>query len=60
MGDWHDWWFKFLCGAYSLLGVGSDATRVQEAVVGSDGLTGVADVHAGALAGGVTLPLTGP
>ena len=60
MGDRHKWWFKFLCGAYSLLGV-CNATCVQDAsMVGSDGLAGVADVHAGALAGGVAFPFAGP
>ena len=59
MGDRHGWWFKFLSGAYSLLGVG-DPTRVHDAMVGRDGLAVVANVHTGALAGGVALALAGP
>ena len=60
MGDRHDWWFKFLCGAYSLLRVGGDAAFVHEAVVGGDGLTGVPDVHAHAFAGRIARSLAGP
>ena len=60
MGDRHDWWFKFLCGAYSLLRVGGNAACVHEAVVGGDGLTGVPDVHAHAFAGRVARPFTRP
>ena len=60
MGDRHGRWFKFLCGAYSLLRVGSNTARVHEAMVGGDGFPGVADVHAGTFAGSITLSLTGP
>ena len=60
MGDRHGWWFKFLCGADSLLWVCSDTASVHEAVVGGDGLTCVADVHPHALAGGVASSFAGP
>ena len=59
MGDRHRFRFKFLGGADSLLGVG-DPTRVHDAMVGDDGVTVVADVHTGALAGGIAFPLAGP
>ena len=58
MGDRHGRWFKFLCGAYSLLRVGG--ARVHEAVVGGDRITSVADVHPHALAGGITRSFAGP
>ena len=60
MGDRHGWWFKFFCGAYSLLWVRCYTARVHEAVVGGDGLPSVADVHPHAFAGGVAGSFAGP
>ena len=60
MGDRHGWWFKFPCGAYSLLRVGGYTTRVHQAVVGGDGLPSVADVHPCTFASGVAGSFAGP
>ena len=60
MGDRHGWWFKFLCGADSLLWVCGHTACVHETVVGGDGLAGIADVHAYAFAGGIARSLAGP
>ena len=60
MGDRHDWTFKFLGGADSLLWVCGNATRVHQAVVGRDRVAGVSDVHPNSLAGGVARSFAGP
>ena len=52
-------WFKFGGGADSLLWVGYTAS-VHDAVVGSNHLAVVTDVHGRALTGGTALAFAGP
>ena len=59
MGDRHRWRFKFLGGVDSLLRVRYFA-HIHDGMIGRDDFAVVADVHGGAIAGGITFTLVGP